>query len=113
MGPKRKKAADKAEGQEPKAKKAKAEVQEEPKSKVEKKETDGYTHWLMKSEPESRFENGVDMKYGLEDLKAEPDQTACWDGVRNYSARNNMMSMKVGEKAFFYHSNCKVSETIK
>lgn len=23
-----------------------------------------YSHWLMKSEPESRFENGVDVKVG-------------------------------------------------
>ena len=37
-------------------------------------ESPQYTHWLMKSEPESRWENGIDMKFGLEDLKAEPDQ---------------------------------------
>eukprot|EP00095_Tigriopus_kingsejongensis_P011062 maker-scaffold23_size669530-snap-gene-1.33 protein:Tk11062 transcript:maker-scaffold23_size669530-snap-gene-1.33-mRNA-1 annotation:"predicted protein" len=64
--------------------------------------------WLIKSEPESRFENGIDLKFGLEDLKKEPQQTACWDGVRNYQARNFMRQMKVGQKAFFYHSNCKV-----
>ena len=28
-------------------------------------------------------------------------------GVRNHVAKNNMKSMKKGEKAFFYHSNCK------
>ncbi|KAM4652579.1 thymocyte nuclear protein 1 [Discoglossus pictus] len=66
-----------------------------------------YTHWLMKSEPESRMENGMDMKFGIEDLKAQPDQTACWDGVRNYQARNFLRSMKMGQEAFFYHSNCK------
>ncbi|TSX58300.1 Thymocyte nuclear protein 1 [Bagarius yarrelli] len=66
-----------------------------------------YTHWLMKSEPESRMENGVDVKFGIEDLKALPDQTGCWDGVRNYQARNFMRDMKVGHQAFFYHSNCK------
>nr|XP_048683139.1 thymocyte nuclear protein 1 isoform X2 [Caretta caretta] len=43
-----------------------------------------YSHWLMKSEPESRFEKGADVKFGIEDLKAQPNQTACWDGVRNY-----------------------------
>ncbi|XP_048369193.1 thymocyte nuclear protein 1 isoform X2 [Sphaerodactylus townsendi] len=43
-----------------------------------------YTHWLMKSEPESRMEKGVDVKFGIEDLKAQLNQTACWDGVRNY-----------------------------
>ena len=66
-----------------------------------------WTHWLMKSEPESRFENGIDVKFGLEDLKKEPEQTACWDGVRNYQARNFMMQMKNAQQAFFYHSNCK------
>ena len=28
-----------------------------------------------------------------------------WTGVRNYLARNNMRAMKVGDLAFFYHSN--------
>ncbi|MEY2793501.1 MAG: hypothetical protein RJA76_1493, partial [Bacteroidota bacterium] len=28
-----------------------------------------------------------------------------WDGVRNYQARNNLKLMKVGDWAFFYHSN--------
>ncbi|XP_054901617.1 thymocyte nuclear protein 1 [Poeciliopsis prolifica] len=66
-----------------------------------------FTRWLMKSEPESRFENGVDVKFGIEDLKALPHKTGCWDGVRNYQARNFMRQMKVGQQAFFYHSNCK------
>ena len=46
-----------------------------------------YTHWLMKSEPDTRLENGVDVKFGLEDLKKSPEQTACWDGVRNYQVK--------------------------
>ena len=64
--------------------------------------------WLFKSEPESRFQNGVDMKFSVDDLAAEPEQTACWDGVRNYQARNLMRDqMKCGDIGFFYHSNCK------
>uniref|UniRef100_A0A8B9JY60 Thymocyte nuclear protein 1 n=1 Tax=Astyanax mexicanus TaxID=7994 RepID=A0A8B9JY60_ASTMX len=47
-----------------------------------------YSHWLMKSEPESRIENGVDVKFGIEDLKALPNQTSCWDGVRNYQVNS-------------------------
>ncbi|KAM4628179.1 thymocyte nuclear protein 1 isoform 1-T2 [Polymixia lowei] len=66
-----------------------------------------YCHWLMKSEPESRFEKGIDVKFGIEELKALPNQTGCWDGVRNYQARNFMKDMKEGQLAFFYHSNCK------
>ncbi|XP_074647150.1 thymocyte nuclear protein 1-like [Tubulanus polymorphus] len=70
-------------------------------------ESVSYSHWLIKSEPESRLEKGIDVKFGIEDLKNEPEQTACWDGVRNYQARNFMRLMKVGQRAFFYHSNCK------
>lgn len=51
-------------------------------------------YWLMKSEPDA---------YGWEDLKAEGEGT--WDGVRNHQARNNLAAMKVGDEAFFYHSN--------
>ncbi len=61
-------------------------------------------YWLMKAEPESRIENGVDVKFGVDDLMKEPNQTACWDGVRNYQARNFMRDqMSVGDLAFFYH----------
>lgn len=70
--------------------------------------TELYCHWLMKSEPESRFENGIDVKFSIEDLKQCENQTACWDGVRNYQARNFMRDqMKIGHDMFFYHSNCK------
>eukprot|EP00069_Balaena_mysticetus_P019937 bmy_12583T0 len=65
------------------------------------------SYWLMKSEPESRLEKGVDVKFSIEDLKAQPKQTACWDGVRNYQARNFLRAMKLEEEAFFYHSNCR------
>merc|ERR1711874_18199 len=70
-------------------------------------------YWLIKSEPESRIEKGVDVKFSFDDLKAEPDQTACWDGVRNYQARNFMKDqMRVGDRAFFYHSNAKPSGVV-
>ena len=51
-------------------------------------------YWLMKSEPDA---------YSWDDLVNEGEGT--WDGVRNYRARNNLRAMKVGDKAFFYHSN--------
>ena len=57
-------------------------------------------YWLMKSEPDV---------YSIDDLAAEPDQTDYWDGIRNYQVRNFMRDkMKIGDRAFFYHSNCKV-----
>ena len=55
-------------------------------------------YWLMKSEQDA---------YSFDDLMAEPEQTACWDGIRNYQARNFMMEMKVGDVVLFYHSNAK------
>ncbi|KAL4899754.1 PUA-like domain-containing protein [Aspergillus multicolor] len=67
----------------------------------------GRSYWLMKAEPESRIEKGKDVKFSIDDLRAakEPEP---WDGVRNPVARKNMQSMKKGDLAFFYHSNCKV-----
>jgi predicted RNA-binding protein with PUA-like domain len=50
--------------------------------------------WLMKSEPDA---------YSWDDLVSEGEGT--WDGVRNHRAANNLRAMKVGEQAFFYHSN--------
>jgi predicted RNA-binding protein with PUA-like domain len=44
--------------------------------------------------------------FGIDDLKAKPKQTAFWDGVRNYQARNFMQSMKKGDQILFYHSSC-------
>ena len=61
----------------------------------------------MKAEPESRIENGIDMKFSIDDLRDRQAPEA-WDGVRNLVARNNMRAMRVGDLAFFYHSNCKV-----
>ena len=56
------------------------------------------SHWLMKSEPDV---------FGIDDLAKAPRKTTHWDGVRNYQARNFMRDqMRVGDLAFFYHSNC-------
>jgi len=73
-----------------------------------KSEAPIFQHWLVKSEPNPRIEKGVDMKFGFDDLKDSPNQTACWDGVRNYQARNFLRDqMKLDHDVFFYHSNCK------
>lgn len=53
-------------------------------------------YWLLKSEPDA---------YSIANLKR--DRTTVWDGVRNYQARNFLRQMRVGELAFFYHSNAK------
>jgi predicted RNA-binding protein with PUA-like domain len=61
-------------------------------------------YWLLKSEPES---------FSFEDLMASPRQTTCWDGVRNYQARNFMRDdMKKGDLVFFYHSSVDPSEIV-
>ena len=55
-------------------------------------------YWLMKSEPSD---------VSIDDLAALPNKAVAWYGVRNYQARNFMRDqMKVGDKVFFYHSNC-------
>lgn len=53
-------------------------------------------YWLLKSEPSA---------FSVEDLARSPKRTTCWEGVRNYQARNFLRSMAVGDLAFFYHSN--------
>ncbi len=50
--------------------------------------------WLMKSEPDV---------FGWEQqvvVGTEP-----WTGVRNHSAKLNLAAMRLGDQAFFYHSN--------
>jgi predicted RNA-binding protein with PUA-like domain len=51
-------------------------------------------YWLIKSEPN---------EYSWSDLVK--DGKSVWTGIRNYRARNNLKIMKVGDLAFFYHSN--------
>ncbi len=59
--------------------------------------SENMAYWLMKSEPDA---------YSIEDL--ERDGREMWDGIRNYQARNMMRDeMRIGDKVFFYHSNCK------
>ncbi|MDZ4676906.1 MAG: EVE domain-containing protein [Oligoflexia bacterium] len=50
-------------------------------------------YWILKSEPET---------YSFQDLIK--DKKACWDGVRNYQARNNLRKAAVGDLAIIYHS---------
>ncbi|MEI7609000.1 MAG: EVE domain-containing protein [Rhodospirillaceae bacterium] len=51
-------------------------------------------YWLLKSEP---------VKYSWERMRQ--DGRTHWDGVRNHQAAANLRAMRLGEKAFFYHSN--------
>ena len=50
-------------------------------------------YWLVKSEPEA---------YSWSDLVKE--KKTSWTGVRNFTARNNLRSMRVGDEVLFYHS---------
>ena len=53
-------------------------------------------YWLMKSEPND---------FSFQDLKEAKNRTECWDGIRNYQARNFMRDeMKIGDRVLFYHS---------
>ncbi len=51
-------------------------------------------YWLIKSEP---------YKYSFDQLLK--DGNTHWDGVRNFQARNNLRTMKVGDECLYYHSN--------
>ena len=56
-------------------------------------------YWLMKSEPDT---------FGIDHLAKKPKQTAGWDGVRNFQARNYLREMQVGDLVFFYHSSTEI-----
>jgi predicted RNA-binding protein with PUA-like domain len=56
-------------------------------------------YWIFKSEPD---------EFGIDDLAAKTNQTARWDGIRNYQARNSLRdAVKASDQVFFYHSNTK------
>lgn len=52
-------------------------------------------YWLFKSEAEV---------WSWDQQVAKGEAGEEWDGVRNYQARNNMRTMKLGDRGFFYHS---------
>jgi predicted RNA-binding protein with PUA-like domain len=53
-------------------------------------------YWLMKSEPDS---------WSWEQQVKKGAKGEAWTGVRNHQAKLNLMKMKKGDRAFFYHSN--------
>jgi len=53
-------------------------------------------YWLMKSEPDA---------WSWQQQVAKGDKGESWSGVRNHQAKLNLMKMKKGDRAFFYHSN--------
>lgn len=53
--------------------------------------------WLVKTEPES---------FSIQDWARQPRKTTCWDGVRNYQARNFLRDeMTLGDRVLVYHSS--------
>ena len=69
-------------------------LSEQERDSTEVSERPTRSYWLLKSEPGS---------YSIDDLQREG--VACWDGVRNYMARNNLMAMQIGDLGFFHHSS--------
>jgi predicted RNA-binding protein with PUA-like domain len=53
-------------------------------------------HWLLKSEPDA---------FSWDELKKRGPKGEPWTGIRNHTAKLNLMKMKKGERGFFYHSN--------
>ena len=65
--------------------------------------SDSRRYWLVKSEPG---------EFSFDDLMASRDRTTCWDGVRNYAARNHLRAMKRGDLVLFYHSSVDPSAVV-
>ncbi len=53
-------------------------------------------YWLVKSEPSV---------WSWDQQVAKGAKGEAWTGVRNFTARQNLVKMKKGDRAFFYHSN--------
>lgn len=53
-------------------------------------------YWLIKSEPDA---------WSWDEQVARGAAGEPWSGVRNHTAKLNLMAMKKGDRAFFYHSN--------
>ena len=53
-------------------------------------------YWLVKSEPSV---------WSWDNQVAKGAKGEAWTGVRNFTARQNLVAMKKGDRAFFYHSN--------
>ena len=51
-------------------------------------------HWLVKSEPDA---------FSWDEQAARAVEP--WTGVRNHAAKLNLKAMRLGDRAFFYHSN--------
>ena len=61
--------------------------------------TDGVSvmnYWLVKSEPSV---------WSWDQQVAKGAKGEAWTGVSNFTARQNLVKMKKGDRAFFYHSN--------
>lgn len=54
-------------------------------------------YWLFKTEPDC---------FSLDNLKASPKGVACWDGVRNYQARNFLRDdIRKGDSVLIHYSS--------
>ena len=49
---------------------------------------DGEWYWLMKAEPETRLENGIDVRFSIDDLRAKTKPEG-WDGIRAYAGKSS------------------------
>ena len=52
-------------------------------------------YWLLKTEPDA---------YGWDEHVGKGAKGDAWTGVRNFTARRHLQSMKTGDRAFFYHT---------
>lgn len=56
-------------------------------------------YWLFKTEPD---------EFSIDDLASVDEHGECWEGIRNYQARNFLRDKaNIGDLVFIYHSSCK------
>ena len=63
--------------------------------------------FLLKAEPLSHVVKGLEVGlFPYARFALQPHGEGVYTGVRNYAARNNMLKMALGGKAFYYHASC-------
>ena len=82
-----------------KASRSQAKKKEISANKSTKKQQGQHVKFILKSEPH---------EFSIKDLESKPNQTAPWDGIRNFEAAKILKTeFRVGDRAYFYHSSCK------
>ncbi|KAG8410862.1 hypothetical protein J3458_016617 [Metarhizium acridum] len=67
-----------------------------PRTNPEAPRHEGEWYWLMKAEPETRYENGIDVRFSIDDLRGKTKPEG-WDGIRAYAGTSRSLHPQTHE----------------